>query len=428
MKVYLIEDDVNKACFLSGILQSLNRSQSLTRLVFSDGFEKRWRIGQVGPEWVLKAPKDEMGKALGEIRNVLSDPDLLLQAAEDEDGICLIDLDLPAHEGYDDTCRQILTRLRAAGRQQEMHLYDELMGKLLNNPDLSLAAVLLAVCKHLKTKCLTISMAYPKMWSVLEWAGFKAVRFPFDPKVDNTVMLEEVVNRILASVDVISWFLQPPGIQEYPDMQWFDLSQNHKGHNPGDEFYDKHVAALSERYPRWGSDPDAAKALIHSKDFAVRPQKRYDRAFLWRYLEDFFSKIDSNLPEESLISLPIAPGLPFLVCLQRLFKELGAGRETPVLLRCMGPDVIAIGRQRAVPIHEAWELADLLWKGDDDSGGDLYKAFRQALDGKWKQEFSASPPRLAPILNGIPKVATPWITDNMVGVSWKTVVKLIPVE
>jgi hypothetical protein len=221
MKVYLVDDDLKKICFLQPILQLLSSSPAAAGISFMNGFE-RWFSGvKPSPEWFVNSTPGDRVEALESVKKCTFDPKLLIDSMTGDDGICLIDMELPEDKGYTDVADKILQILKSTKDTKTIGDFKTIMKAIGMKSDYRLASVLLALCKNYHTPCLTISMRMEPMYLMeLRNLGFESVTFPYDPYQDNTELIRSVAATILAKIDILShiqrmtcnWFATDAGI------------------------------------------------------------------------------------------------------------------------------------------------------------------------------------------------------------------------
>jgi hypothetical protein len=252
----------------------------------------------------------------------------------------------------------------------------------------------------------------------------------------------QAVQWFLQDFDDIWWFLRPPMVpnqREDEEIEWFD---GDKGAHDQGEGFEIHLEAVSTRFRRWGK-VDYAKALMCCDKKAryqikwndpksVRSPEKVD----WRCLSDFFDEMeDDGLLTDHRITFPTTPAFPFLIAVREFLNYIrsSAGlQQSKVLFQCLDGEesVLALG----IKASGCWELASRLWSGKkiDDRIGTTMNLFMRALraesdiDSRFRKEERR--PLLADVFRGIPNVATPWITKDFVGVSWKSFISSIPTE
>lgn len=140
--IYLIDDNATKHSFLGEVLDQLNESLTDDEEPFVDGFN---------------------GKSL----EALVDADLLTRAAQDSNGLCLVDLEIKhpidneINQNYETTAKKILENLREAGRIPELQRFNELKSIMTSiagkDEHFMLSSAILVMCESAKTKSLIIS-------------------------------------------------------------------------------------------------------------------------------------------------------------------------------------------------------------------------------------------------------------------------------
>jgi hypothetical protein len=241
--------------------------------------------------------------------------------------------------------------------------------------------------------------------------------------------IAEAITYFLKDFDDVSWFLSPPALIGSVDnnaSKWFPSG----AHKSGKDF-DNHLEAVVARFGRWNTQV-AATALVSDDFFPPFEIKWNDltknpKRIRVACLRDFFGEeMESSVPDEKLITLPTIPAFPFLVALQRLFNELRSAKQQPAILRSFPvnqDDILCLG----LNITGAWSLAERLWS--TKRTGDTWKIFLDALDARLIDLSDGGAPRsLRNVLSGFPNIATPWITEDFVGVSWKTKITDVPTE
>jgi hypothetical protein len=236
------------------------------------------------------------------------------------------------------------------------------------------------------------------------------IRFVDDVPGNPEGVTNEAIEFFLQDFDVIRWFLRPPPIGGVA-REWFDSTLN--AHLPHLHSYRVHLDAVRQRFPEWASGEASAKALVHSKDYSVLIGRR---PFPIYCLKEFFGT-DMSFGVISLLSsivLPTEPGLPFLVALQRLIDKLREGKPTPVRLVRLDQGCLGLGIQ---PVRSCRNLAESLQRGHN---GDTCRGFRNAMDARVQSDSNTEEYPLNRLLvEGFEGAATPLITEDFVGVSWK---------
>jgi hypothetical protein len=209
MNIYLIDDSVQKVCFLQEILSSLNEGRGSSEKEFVDGFRDIWNIEQVTPEWVKHAGPS-LKQVESEIDKVLCDADILLRAVNDKNGVCLIDIQLPK-DCQKETGKEIILKLNSEGQDEVTKTYDEIMEKLGSHSDYQLAAVLLSLCKHNNIPCFIISTAvYFESTRLTDPnLGFKQLMFPDYLSSDNSRRIKDI------AVALRSLIMTPLSVEEF---------------------------------------------------------------------------------------------------------------------------------------------------------------------------------------------------------------------
>jgi hypothetical protein len=265
------------------------------------------------------------------------------------------------------------------------------------------------------------------------------------------VVIQTAITHFLGDFEPIWWFLQPPKLSRTSNQfenVWFP----EYAHNPKDgSDFDTHFDAVRSRFPKWKLS-DWAKVLVSTgKETpyelmrnAVTDGMKGSNFVAVECLLDFFGdKLKlQNLDANDQIQLPTIPAFPFLIAVQKLLNSV-ASEKTRIVLRKMANNVMVLGVQNKEGIavsdkelSDRWDLLSRLWAGETaeaESGseksadkdvrfGTVLDALRHALSAKSKlPEVTDLPlPQLAGLLNGIPHVATPWITETFVGLSWKS--------
>jgi hypothetical protein len=243
------------------------------------------------------------------------------------------------------------------------------------------------------------------------------IRFVDDVPGNPEGVTSQAIEFFLQDFDVIQWFLRPPPIGGTA-KEWFDSTLN--AHLPHLHSYKIHLDAVRQRFPEWASGEASAKALVHSKDYTVLKGRR---PFPVYCLKEFFGA-DMSFGLVDLLSsvaLPTEPGLPFLVALQRLMDKLREGASTPVRLLHLDRDSLALGIE---PGRSCRDLAESLKNGHN---GDTCRGFRNATNARVQSDSNTEEYPLNRLLvEGFEGAATPWITEDFVGVLWKTEIIEMP--
>lgn len=261
MKIYLIDDNVQKVCFLNQILTDLNKKGASGNVAFEDGFRSKWSIDSLTPENTQGFER--------EIDNVLCDAEFLVDSLED-DGVFLIDLNLPS-DCHIETGKSILQRFIDSEDSAVTTTTDEILNMLPSHNYYQLAAVLLAICKNKNRRCFTIS-TYVAADLVVELTnfGFKPLAFPEVGRTNNSERIEKVVEEI--------WTTSRPNL----DLKEFverisELSHPNIDQDGGadsllrrflrleDDDFDKHFCMPDERQLR-GEVKDALKTIAGLDD------------------------------------------------------------------------------------------------------------------------------------------------------------------
>lgn len=203
-RIYMIDDEATKHSYLNKIVDELNESLMPNQSPFVDGFN-------------------------GEGLATLTSPKLMIKAAQDSEGICLIDLEIKSYSGDIDLVgagiKMVeLLRTEAGWNVEQLAEIDKIKAVLSEQsgaPDHYLiSSVMLAICKQFGTRCLIISNRAGGI--VLEKLkiqyGFSSQLFPYGG--DTSHLLEQVVQAIKTE-----WFKE-----EYLSFDEFVISLEEMNH------------------------------------------------------------------------------------------------------------------------------------------------------------------------------------------------------
>ena len=237
MRLYLVEDNVKKAYYFQPIIDAANKAALDRNISFSDGFEGMWETAQY-------------------------DPQLLLKAVQDKEGICLIDLDLPQPK-HRRALEEIASHLRDENELDVLNEFNRINTKI-GNKNYELGLMLLCLCRHYGTKFLLQSTAgSPVAIEDLKQEGVKHILWPWDPERDFTPMINATALKILSLIDVVD---------ELRDLTegWFKKDYGpgatHLWHTWQPERLDEHreiVKAVWPWFPDswWGTE--ASASILH---------------------------------------------------------------------------------------------------------------------------------------------------------------------
>lgn len=238
---------------------------------------------------------------------------------------------------------------------------------------------------------------------------------------------DRAIKEFLKDFNDVWWFLHPPRLGSHAsvaesELVWFPLD----AHDGGPDF-DIHLQAVKMRFQHWkyGQWAKALVACKRTRQYEVIPNPREKEAARFvgvECLQDFFG------PEFELeglectdqIQLPTIPCFPFLWAAKRLFEELAKeGGKSKVVLRKVQSSVLALG----IRTPEPWTIAWRLWTGARD--GTNVEVYRNALQARIDLSGVTDLPHLKDVLNGLPHVAIPWITETFVGLAWTSPIEPI---
>lgn len=181
-KIYMLEDNATKRSFLQDFIKRLNEDLPENETPFVDGFD-------------------------GRAEEALLEPYTLIAAAEDTEGICLVDQAFK-EDIYRETGRSIQKWLRDQGRTSELVMIEKIKDAYHDDPlpiqDYWLSSIVLAICHERRTRCLiTSTVAGGIALDRLRHLGFHHVLPPYDEGSKSKV--EDVVEAIKGKWFKDSW-------------------------------------------------------------------------------------------------------------------------------------------------------------------------------------------------------------------------------